>query len=78
MIFEKYAEMIERIDQMIRLKNTGTPEELAKKLGISESTLYVCLDIMKGRGANIEYDKYAKTYFYLSEGEFDFHFIPKK
>jgi hypothetical protein len=33
MSYIDYTHKIERIDQLIRLKNTGTPEELAKNLG---------------------------------------------
>jgi len=75
--FEKYVEIIERIDQLIRMRNTGTPEELAHKLGISVSWLHEYIDMMKARGADIEYDRHLQTYHYINEGEFDFSFRKK-
>ena len=49
---------IERIDQLIRLKATGNPSELALKIGISESQLYEVLNIMKKElGGPILYSK---------------------
>ena len=78
MEFEKNAEMIMQIDQLIRLKNTGPVEELTRKLNIGKSLWYEILNIMKAYGANIEFDRHRKTYYYVNEGSFDFHFREKK
>jgi len=76
--FEKDVDIIERIDQKICMRNTGRPTELADKLGISPSWLYEILNVMKALGAEIVYDNIAKTYYYVEEGCFDFHFWKKK
>ena len=61
MSLKKYIDRFKRIDQLIRLKATGTPKELAEKLHISEALLYLTLSEMKELGAPICYDKSSKT-----------------
>jgi hypothetical protein len=62
---------IERIDQLIRLKATGQPSELAKKLGISESQLYEVLNIMKVElGGPILYSRTLQSYYYPTDIKF--------
>ena len=46
--------LIERIDQLIRLKATGTPKCFAKRLTISEASLYRLIDTIKEMGAPVE------------------------
>lgn len=62
------------MDRLIRIKGTGTPQYFAKKLGISERTLYEYLSFMKDLGAPIEYNKFRESYYYTSEGGFNFNF----
>jgi predicted DNA-binding transcriptional regulator YafY len=57
-----------RLDQLIRLKNTGSVNDMAKKLEMSESTVYRLIDALRifvrRDGGNILYDKEKKTYYY--------------
>jgi len=69
MNIDKYLERIERIDQLIRLKATGSPKEFARKLGISKSTLYEYLKNIKNIGADITYDKNNNSFRYLENGK---------
>jgi predicted DNA-binding transcriptional regulator AlpA len=65
MSFIDLIRRIERIDQLIRLRATGRPSELAQKLGISESQLYEVLSIMKVElGGSILYSKTLQSYYY--------------
>lgn len=73
----KLIERISRLDQLIRLKSTGTPKELSIKLDLSESTLYETLVIMKHLGAPIKYDRFRRSYFYKVEGRIEIKFIRK-
>ena len=66
-----------RIDQLIRIKATGTPVELADKLGISERSVYEYLNLMKDLGAPIKFSSYRQTYYYDEEGSFNISFLPK-
>jgi len=70
MNIDKYFERIERIDQLIRLKATGSPKEFAKKLGISKSSLYEYLNYLKDKGGPIEFDKEVNTYYYTHRIKF--------
>jgi|OpeIllAssembly_1097287.scaffolds.fasta_scaffold166397_1 hypothetical protein len=71
MRFVDQLRRIERIDQLIRLKATGTPTELALKLGLSESQLFEVLSLMKNEfGAPIRYSKASRCYYYKSSKRF--------
>jgi predicted DNA-binding transcriptional regulator YafY len=64
MILSKYLSRLQRLDQLIRQNQTGTPKELARKMGISERQAYNCIDDMKELGLPISYDRYRQSYFY--------------
>jgi predicted DNA-binding transcriptional regulator YafY len=68
---------LERIDHLIRIKATGTPTELAGKIGISERSVYVYLNLMKELGAPIKFSNYRQSYYYDEEGSFNISFLPK-
>ncbi|MEL6971793.1 MAG: hypothetical protein AAFZ63_26810 [Bacteroidota bacterium] len=63
-------ERIERMHQMINYKRTGTPESFARKLGISQSMLYVLINEIKALGAPVVYCRYRESYEYLYPVEF--------
>lgn len=69
MTHESFKRM-ERIDQLIRIKGTGTAEQLAEKLGISRRSVYNLLSEMKDRGAPIKFDQFRGSYYYDEEGYF--------
>jgi biotin operon repressor len=63
----KLFEYLDRINMMHKLvsrQSTGTPEELARSLGVSRTSLYDLIDELRSRGAPIAYSKSAKTFFY--------------
>lgn len=61
---------LQRIDHLIRIKGTGTPKQLANKIGVSERRIYVYLELMKQQGAPIRFCNSRQSYFYDCEGEF--------
>lgn len=63
-------ELIERLDQLIRLRATGTPKALARKLEISESSLYRLIEMIKEMGAPVKYSVRNQCYFYLGDVDF--------
>jgi len=69
---------IERLDQLIRLKSTGTPKELAQRLGISKKTLYNTLNFMKNEGAKIYFCTSRQSFCYEREVYFYFGFSFEK
>ena len=65
---------LESLDYLIRSKATGTPDELAQRLEISERTLYEFLNEMRDLGACIRYSRSRRTYYYYKEGGFSLKF----
>jgi predicted DNA-binding transcriptional regulator YafY len=71
----KFIERFKRIDDMIRNKSSGTPAQMAERLDISESTLYEFIAVMKELGAPVQYDKFARRYYYEYPGHFNISFV---
>lgn len=66
---------LEYLDNLIRLKATGDPRTLARKLNISLRAVYDYINMLKSLGAPIEYNRHKSTYFYGEQGRFYFKFI---
>lgn len=60
-------ETIQRVDQLIRMQATGTPKNLAKRLEISQASLFRLIDTMKGLNAPICYDLSVQSYVYAEK-----------
>jgi predicted DNA-binding transcriptional regulator YafY len=71
----KIIKRLQRIDELIRIKGTGAPANLARRLGVSERSLYEYLRLMKEFGAPIHYSRTAQTYHYGNEGKFLISFV---
>ncbi len=67
MNFIEKSKMLERVDQLIRMKATGTAGELAKKLNQSRSSVYNTLDLLRDMGADIKYCESRKSYYYTTD-----------
>lgn len=63
-------ELIERIDQLIRMKATGSPKEFANNMNISKASLYRLLETMKELGAPIEYNITTQSFVYADHVNF--------
>jgi len=62
---------IERLDLLLRTRSTGTPEELAEKLGISTSQVYQIIKLMKvKKEAPIYYSRAYRSYCYRENVRF--------
>ena len=66
--------LLERLDQLIRLKATGTPGELASRLGISKRQILRILRHLRAEGFPIEYDRARESYFYSKPVTLQFEF----
>lgn len=64
MMLERTMDRYNKMHQLIKRENTGTPCEFARKLGISKSQLYNCLEELRIRGAEITYSKVKGSYVY--------------
>lgn len=76
MEFIKFKTYIERLDSLIRREHTGTANEFAHKLGVSERTLQNHLQQLRELGIDVIYDHYKKTYKYTQKGKISFGFNP--
>ncbi len=57
-------EKLKQLDQLIRLKSTGTPEELSKKLNLSKRHVKNYIETLEDLGAEISYCRFNQTYYY--------------
>jgi len=60
----KYIERLRRMDTLISMMATGTPEEFAEKLGVRRSTLFLCIQEMREMGVDVKYSFIRQTYYY--------------
>ncbi len=67
--------MLQRIDHLVRTRATGTPAQLAARLGVSERNLYRLLGDLRDRGFPIAYDKQACTYYYMEQVKIEFSVV---
>jgi predicted DNA-binding transcriptional regulator YafY len=65
---------IQQIDNLIKRKGTGSPDDFAARLQISRRCLYDYINKMRDWGAPIEYDLFRQTYYYREEGKFTIAF----
>lgn len=66
----EFFNRIRRIDYLIQIGGTGTPDEFARRLNISRKSLYNYLNSMKEMGAPIKYCPFRGSYYYEEEGMF--------
>ncbi|MDR1717355.1 MAG: hypothetical protein LBS20_16100 [Prevotella sp.] len=64
MNFFETLENIQRLHAFIQAEKTGTPEQLAIRLGICRRTLYNLLDDLKSKNASIRYSRKRETFYY--------------
>lgn len=62
-LFE-YLFLLERLDQLIRLKATGRSSELANRLGLSRRQTLRILRQLREEGFPIEFDRDRQSYVY--------------
>jgi len=55
---------LDRLEQLIRLQMTGSPNELSKKMQISKRTVFRLIDILKEIGCPIYFNKEKNSYCY--------------
>jgi predicted DNA-binding transcriptional regulator YafY len=71
-MINKLFKQLGRLEVIIHLINTGktgTPEEFAGKIGISQSHLYRVIDELRLYGIPVVYSRSRKTYWYDDKGE---------
>jgi predicted DNA-binding transcriptional regulator YafY len=67
---KQYLTLLQQLDQFISRKKTGSPPEFARKMGISERSLYEYLKVLKELGAPIRFSRQERSYYYEIDGQF--------
>ena len=63
----KYIDRMKRMDQLIRTKATGPPEEFSRKIGVCKSVLLDHINELKRMDAPIAYDRVRRSYYYVKD-----------
>jgi hypothetical protein len=67
---------LEQIDALVRRRATGTPDQMAQKLGIGRATWFEWLEQLRADlGLPIAYDTAARTYYYARPGHLICRFV---
>lgn len=64
MPFREQIALLRRLDYFIQRKVSGTPMEIANRLGVSRSSLFRYLDELRNFGAEISYCRDRQCYYY--------------
>lgn len=76
MEFIKQIERLQLLNKLVREKRTGSPKELADRLGLSRRQLYAYLEFLKDYGMDIAYSRKTNS-FTINNGKeikIDFRF----
>jgi len=74
MKFSEEATLRERLHHLIRLKATGSPKQLARRLDMSKRNLFRLIYEMRNDGFPIAYDRIQERYYYEKEVVFEIKF----
>ncbi len=65
----KQLERLERLHELIAIRKTGTPCELAKHFGISRRSLFMMIEQLRDMRAKVLYSRSRNTYYYENDFE---------
>lgn len=74
MNFIQLIDRVNTIHKLILNESTGTPEQLAKKIGVSRSSLYNLIEDLKSHNAPIRYSRCRQTFYYTKEYHFSINY----
>lgn len=74
-MIQKLVNRFSYLDSLVRKRATGSPKELAKRLGITERAWYKIRDeLVNDLNVPLAYDSHRQTYYYAQEGQLIFQF----
>jgi predicted DNA-binding transcriptional regulator YafY len=71
----KYINRLKYLDYLVRTHATGSPEDLANKMGVSVRSIYDYLNDLKELGAPVKWSIQKESYIYSEEGKLELCFI---
>lgn len=72
----KVKDQLETLHQQINYGSTGSPAELAQRMGISERTVKRYIAQLRGMGADIRFSCHRNTYYYSEPVTFRLGYEP--
>ena len=63
----KHVERLQYLHNLIQMECTGSPTQIARRLRISERTVYYLIEQLRDYEAQIGYDRGRKTYYYKDD-----------
>ena len=63
----KHVERLQYLHNQIQMECTGSPTQIARRLRISERTVYYLIEQLRDYEAQIGYDRGRKTYYYKDD-----------
>lgn len=67
-------QILQKLDCLIRYKQTESPHELAQKFRVTEKSIRTYINTLRKLGAPIYYSRKRKSYYYGKDGFFSFRF----
>jgi predicted DNA-binding transcriptional regulator YafY len=67
MEFIRQIERLQLLNKLVREQRTGSPEELAERLGVSRRQLYVYLEYLKDMGVDIQFSRRLNSFVFTCE-----------
>ncbi|MCC5931059.1 MAG: HTH domain-containing protein [Cyclobacteriaceae bacterium] len=67
MNFIRQIERLQMLNKLIREERTGTPEELADRLGVSRRQLYTYFDLLKDFGLEVGFSRKINSFYYYEK-----------
>lgn len=75
--FIRQIERIQILNKLIASRRTGSPDELANRLGVSRSQLYLIIDYMKDMGLGISFSRRFNSFYYEEDSRLFIEFSLK-
>jgi hypothetical protein len=67
MEFIKQIERLQLLTKLVGEQRTGSPEELAERLGVSRRQMYVYLEYLNDMGVDIQYSRRLNSFVFASQ-----------
>ncbi|WP_162418782.1 HTH domain-containing protein [Cyclobacterium roseum] len=64
MEFIRQIERFQLLNKLVKEQRTGSPNDMAKKMGISKRQLYVYLEYLKDLGVEISFSRKLNSFIY--------------
>jgi predicted DNA-binding transcriptional regulator YafY len=75
--FIRQVERVQMLNKLIASRRTGSPDELANRLGVSRSQLYLIIEYLKDMGLRISFSRKSNSFYYEKEARLSIEFSLK-